>query len=230
MLMKQEYPGPADDEQHFETLLPAFTDGRYMCIDGKPIFLVWRPLGFPDPQAWVRRWRAMADAAGLPGLHLVGIFRPGSASPEAYGFDASVFNDSPPVRGWGSWRNPVKLAYYRLLTELGVPTVWSYEKSIDHFLPDQLGPTQYPSVINAWDNSPRSGVKGLVLHGSTPELFSRALRKAFALTRSRQDDTRLVFLKSWNEWAEGNHLEPDLRFGHGYLEVVREEIRREISR
>jgi hypothetical protein len=36
-----------------------------------------------------------------------------------------------------------------------------------------------------------------------------------------------VFIKSWNEWAEGNHLEPDLRFRCGYLKVIAEELHRE---
>jgi hypothetical protein len=35
---------------------------------------------------------------------------------------------------------------------------------------------------------------------------------------------RIIFVKSWNEWVKGNHLEPDLRFGRGYLHVIKEEI------
>jgi lipopolysaccharide biosynthesis protein len=63
-----------------------------------------------------------------------------------------------------------------------------------------------------------------VLHGSTPELFRRQLRFALNLVADVPVERRIVFIKSWNEWAEGNHLEPDLRFGHGYLRVLMEEI------
>ena len=229
VLVKQEYPGPGDDEQHFESLLPAFLDSRYMRVDGKPIFLVWRPLAFPDSRETVARWQAMVRSAGLDGLHLVGIFRPGSEAPERFGFDASIYNNNPPVRSWGSWRNPAKLIYYRLVRALGIPTVYSFEKAMSFFMPDELSETMYPSVVNGWDNSPRSGANGLVLTGWNPELYRLLLRKAFEMTRSRSrvKNGRLIFLKSWNEWAEGNHLEPDLREGHGYLKVILEELEAE---
>lgn len=229
ILIEQEYPGLEDDQQHFDALLPAFKDQRYLCVDGKPILLIWRPFGFPDPKAAVDRWRAMAAKAGLAGLHLVGIYRPGSSEPEDVGFDASVYNHNPPVRTWGTWRQPLTLAWNRCLKKLGIPTVYHYDKAIDYFMPNSLPATRYPSVINAWDNTPRSGVNGLVFHGSTPKLFCKALRKAFDLSRLQPTEQRLVFLKSWNEWAEGNHLEPDLKDGHGYLEAIRDELSVEIK-
>ena len=75
-----------------------------------------------------------------------------------------------------------------------------------------------------WDNTPRSGSNGLVLHNSTPELFRRQLKKAIAIAKDVNSDKNIIFIKSWNEWAEGNYLEPDRRFGMGYLEVIREEL------
>lgn len=231
ILIRQEYPGPDDERRHFDTLLPALRDRRYLCVGGKPVLLVWRPFGLPDPKASVLRWRDMAARAGLAGLHLVGIHRPGADAPESVGFDASVHNHNPPLRGWGSWRNPLRLAYYRCLRALGIPTLYRYEQAIGHFLPDALPATRYPSVINGWDNTPRSGVNGLVFHGATPALYGKALRRAFDLGRaSARGDGRLVFLKSWNEWAEGNHLEPDLRDGHAYLQTLRAELEREQAR
>ncbi len=102
-----------------------------------------------------------------------------------------------------------------------------YDAAMKYFLPTEPLQTQYPSVIHAWDNTPRSGVNGIVFQGASPERFRVALRKAFDLTREQKPDHRLVFLKSWNEWAEGNHLEPDLRDGHGFLKVIAEELRKE---
>ena len=231
VLMQQTYPGGEDDKEHFQALLPAFQDKRYIRINDKPVMVIWRPFGFPDTEATLLRWRKLAHEAGLSGLHFVGIFRPGSPSPEEHGFDASIYNNSPPLRGWGSWSNPLKLAYIRCLTKFGIPTVYSFEKGVSYFLPDALALNRYPSVVHGWDNTPRSGAGGLALHKPTPDLYRNELRKAFSLSRHHSEiqDGRLIFLKSWNEWAEGNHLEPDLRDGHSYLEVIREELDAELS-
>ena len=78
-------------------------------------------------------------------------------------------------------------------------------------------------VIPNWDNSPRSGKRGFVLHGSTPELFRIHFRKALQMIQDFPPEHRIIFVKSWNEWAEANHLEPDLKFGRGYLKVLKEE-------
>jgi hypothetical protein len=88
------------------------------------------------------------------------------------------------------------------------------------------GIRSYPCVIPNWDNTPRSGARGFVLHDATPERFRVAMRAAVERVRSEPADERLIFIKSWNEWAEGNHLEPDERSGRGYLDVVRDELTR----
>ena len=67
-------------------------------------------------------------------------------------------------------------------------------------------------------------MNGLVMEGSTPELFRQSVRQALDNVLNKPPEHRLVFLKSWNEWAEGNHMEPDLRFGHAYLDALRNEI------
>ena len=82
----------------------------------------------------------------------------------------------------------------------------------------------FPCVVPNWDDTPRLGRWGWVLHESSPELFAEHLRHALSLIADRPFEKRLVFLKSWNEWAEGNHLEPDERYGHGYLEAARREL------
>ena len=224
-LIEQKYLGIYDDHAHFDTLLPAFEDRRYIHVNDKPLFIIYKPFGIPNLEITLKRWRSMAARAGLPGLYLVGMFSPGDSDPEEYGFDASIHHQNPPLRPWGTWKNPMKFIYYALQRKLGIPTIFSYRKAIDYFLPSQLFDSRYPSVIHSWDNSPRSGVNGLVLQGASPELFRSALRRAITIVKERPAENRLIFLKSWNEWAEGNHLEPDLRDGHKYLQVVLEESR-----
>jgi hypothetical protein len=229
VMIEQTYPGEADDQAHFESLLPAFKDARYMRVDGRPIFVVYSPHRLPDAAAFVRRWQGMARAAGLGGLYLVGLRPKNQVEPELAGFDASIYFHLGTLRRWPSWRRPFSSARDVLLNKLKIPTLIPYSTVIRDSLPEPGCETAIPSVVHAWDNTPRSGFRGRVLTGSSPEAFRPVLRRAFEITRGDRKlaDSRLVFLKSWNEWAEGNHLEPDLRDGTGYLEVIRDEFRRE---
>jgi hypothetical protein len=72
-----------------------------------------------------------------------------------------------------------------------------------------------------WDNTPRSGSNGLVLKNSSPDSFRRVLENAIQSVQKNSSDKKIIMLKSWNEWAEGNHLEPDLKFGLSYLEAIK---------
>ena len=67
-------------------------------------------------------------------------------------------------------------------------------------------------------------MNGLVLHDANPEAFRKHLREALNRITNLPQENRIVFAKAWNEWAEGNHLEPDMRYGHGFLQVVKDEI------
>jgi hypothetical protein len=108
---------------------------------------------------------------------------------------------------------------------LSRPTVIEYAEAMVHFLTYASSEAQsYPCVLPNWDHSPRAGAASLIFHNSTPELFRQHLRQAVRLVADRPFEDRFVFVKSWNEWAEGNYLEPDLRFGHQYLDVVRTEV------
>lgn len=224
ILIEQTYPGDDDHRKHFDLLLPAFQDRRHIIMDGKPVFVIYRPMEIPDVRRVMQLWREMATKAGLKGLHLVGVEGP-NWQPKEHGFDASITPRLPARRGWVSWRTPVKRLMQNSQIKKGWPTIHSYEHVLSYLLnkPTQ-GIENYPCVIPNWDNTPRSGSNGLVLQGSTPELFRRHLREAFGLAKNLPDDRQFVFIKSWNEWAEGNHLEPDLKFGHAYLDVVAEEL------
>ena len=123
------------------------------------------------------------------------------------------------------WTSPQQKLKLQLADWRRIPTIHKYEEVIDHLVPDPVETIEsFPCVIPNWDNTPRSGANGMVLHGSTPELFRTHLRKALLRTAAAPAGRRLVFIKSWNEWAEGNYLEPDLRYGRGYLQAIREEL------
>ena len=225
VLIEQTYPGEADHRAHFEALLPAFRDPRYIRVDGKPLFVLYQPHEIPDAPSALRLWRDMARRAGLPGLYIVGN-DVGRQTPSELGLDALTAYQLPPRRPWVSRREPIKWLKRRYELWAGEPTVYRYEDVLPTLLPPEMpGVENFPCMIPNWDNTPRSGKNGLVLHESTPELFRRHALQAYERVRKREPEHRIVFIKSWNEWAEGNYLEPDRKFGHEYLEVLRDVFR-----
>jgi len=225
ILIEQTYPGMADHQQHLSTLLEAFHDPRYLHVDGKPLFLVYKPMSIPDIRRVTDYWRQLAVHSGLVGLYLVGVYTNTKTHPHEYGFDAISPPRLPPKRNNSSWRHPVAKLLKLHDEWRGRPTIYRYADIIADLLPPpNPGILQHPCVIPNWDNTPRSGANGLVLHNSTPELFRIHLRAALAQAAKEPPGHQLIFVKSWNEWAEGNHLEPDLKYGRQYLEIVREEL------
>jgi Glycosyltransferase WbsX len=229
VLLEQNYPGADDDRDHFASLVPAFSDHRYVTVAGRPLFYVFRPEQLPEPAAFVERWQAMATAAGFPGLYLVAEASGLLGGEYAYtgaaadGFDASVTMRLPADNRASRHRA------MRVGRKAGLPEIYTYAKHPFPTTPDPRLARMLPSVYPNWDNTPRSGRRGLVLHGSTPARFRVHVRAALDAVAAVPETERFVFVKSWNEWAEGNHLEPDRRFGRGYLEVLAEELRRGVT-
>jgi|GEM_PF-57616 Lipopolysaccharide biosynthesis protein len=214
VLMEQVYPGPEDELAHFEALAQAFADPRYVKIEGRNLFLVYNPSGLPDATAFTRHWRALARERGLPDFHFV---EHGSREWVGRGFDSCV--DNAPFINFNDEEAPV-----RFLDPEVRPTVREYAAYVRQMAQKDLPPEEHPLAVHAWDNTPRSGGRGHALVGSTPELFGRHLRDLLTKIAHRPRSRRVLFLKSWNEWAEGNHLEPDVRWGRAYLEALRDAL------
>lgn len=230
-LIEQVYHGKEDEEAHFYALLDAFYDKRYITIEGKPVFYIYQPHKIPECKRFVESWQRMAAKSGLKGLYLIGEDHTMQWNPQEAGFDASVPH-SPGVVFHKLLTSHEKSGllverseYYYSKYDSAKPKIFYYEDYIKTALQDlATNFLQYPSILPNWDNTPRCGFNGFVLINSTPELFRIHLKNAIEQVSDRPQDKRVIFVKSWNEWAEGNHLEPDLRFGRRYLEVCRDEV------
>lgn len=235
ILQKQEYPGKKDYENHFYALLDAFTDDRYITVDGMPIIIIFSPLEIPDSKQFIEIWQNLAVKEGLKGFHFIAI-ADHNWDREAYGFDSYCVDYFTVVRTnidnlhrtfWGRiskslFKKDINEIYRRVFRR---PATYSYRDIIKYaFHSDKYTQKQYPCIYSNWDNTPRSKHNGVVFQNSTPELFRAHLKDAIKLVDKRPRDKRFVFIKSWNEWAEGNYLEPDQEFGNAYLKVIKEEV------
>ena len=246
VLMEQTYPGTEDDIAHFNSLLPAFRDPRYMTVDGKLIFVIYDPLKFINIERFIETWRKLAEKNGLRGFHFVGmtpstltlrVAADGSrqrvmpnlkSSAKIFkdvldlGFDS--VNSFGKRRGEmlyeGKWKNLAKT----ILRHVGLPTGsirYDYERTVcNYFAPEDSWENVYPTILPQWDRTPRVSSWDGVYVNATPEKFEKHIRQALELIKDKAPEHRILFLKSWNEWGEGNYVEPDLQWGHGFLDAI----------
>lgn len=226
LLIEQLYPGKEDHILHFNTLLPAFKDKRYIKVDEKPLFYIYSPLKVPNIELFIMLWNDLAKRNGLKGIHFVTqthnideieILR-------KKGFDAVNI-----IRLFHFFKKDfsfVEKVYMKIVKKiLRVGQAVDYERASKYFSgeEDKLNYC-YPTIIPNWDHSPRSGRNGHILIKVTPEKFRKHVRSVINSVLLKEREHRLIFLRSWNEWGEGNYIEPDLKFGRSFLEVLKNEI------
>jgi hypothetical protein len=213
VLIAQEY-SEADDLAHIRWLASAFADPRYIKIDGRPLMLVYRPSDLPDPKRSTDLWRREAERLGFPDLYLCwveGWSRP-TGGPEKFGFDATVgFVEFLELRRL--FTAEASMRGHRILDYVS-----TYEARLNR--PPHPW-KHFPAVTVGWDNTARHASNATLFESATPEHYRRWLAGAVDSLAAVREEENYLFIVAWNEWAEGNHLEPDLRFGRAFLEATR---------
>jgi lipopolysaccharide biosynthesis protein len=226
VLMAQEHSHD-DDREHIESLIPVFRDERYIRVNGKPLFLVYKTNLLPDPKKTAEIWREAARKAGIGELYLVRVengFQGYDPSPLELGFDAAV--EFAPNWGYLGAEISGGFELHREYRDCN-PRIYDYDKIMGGMLgmrkPDyKLFRGAFPS----WDNSARRRNEPIIFANSSPEKYAFWLSQIARYTLDNfQGDERLLFINAWNEWGEGCHLEPDQKYGVQYLEATRNALR-----
>jgi glycosyltransferase involved in cell wall biosynthesis len=224
ILIAQQYS--RDDGVAFiRSLFPLFDDRRYLRVGGRPLLLVYNIGDIPNIAQTVSLWRETARREGPGEIYLAAVQRNALDDPTSYGFDAAV--EFPPL-GHAAENRVDRID---VTNPAFRGTVFGYASLAAHYLMlPRPAYRQFRGVTPMWDNTARRQNEGMVVVDSSPELFGVWLGHAIAQTRLRhRGDERLLFVNAWNEWAEGNHLEPDRRYGRRYLEAVRAARSREFA-
>lgn len=221
MLIEQTY-SPEDDQAHFEAILPMLRDKRYIQVDGKPLLMVYRPFDLPDGKAWTERWQKMAKSAGFNGLFLLGHALIATDRKRVLDLGFNAVNIVP----LGDVKRSLGLAMHHWATFINYlrgrsPLVYDYARAIHLFASPVMKEEQVvPTILPNWDHTPRSKMRGFLLNGSNPEAFRTHVQAIKQIVDKKQN--QLVMLKSWNEWGEGNYMEPDSRWDRQYLDVLQQ--------
>ena len=248
ILIEQLYPGEQDYINHFKCVLPAFKDKRYIMVDGKPFFLIFDPLNFKDVKNFILCWNKLAKENGFNGVHFVGVgstsFRKDSKSGYNFfhvnserenfqrildlGFDA--VNSQGLTRGILKNQGLVQMyfkAFLKRVCKLNiVDTVKQKDLNKNIFCEEDKWENVYPTIIPNFDRTPRTNLDTFITD-STPEEFKKSIKECLKLIKHKNTDHQIILVKSWNEWGEGNYMEPDIKYGRGYIEAMREALNEE---
>lgn len=229
---------------HFNYVLPAFLDKRYIKVDGKPIFYIWDIDSIPDVTAFIEMWQDLAKRNGLKGIYFVGLLNTLQFKKSTNGKPLPILNDlGSSIDGIlekhfdavntintkraeyfydGRFKTISDMIASRFLRYYRMK-VYDYRKLIDNmFVEEEKRENVWPMIIPNWDRSPRAGREASIYINTTPNMFKETLIRALDIVKDKERDHRIIIIKSWNEWGEGNYLEPDLKYGHAYLDVLKE--------
>ena len=226
LLVEQLYPGEEDNRRHFLSLLEAFKDNRYMRIGGKLVFMIYKPLSFPLCREFMDQWNHLAAENGLNGFHFIGHCQNPKSMQDIneildIGFDAvNVLRlDNYKFGAYNFFNRTKNFVFHRILNR---PYINDYKRVINHLVgAEDLKENVYPSLVPNWDHTPRSGRGGYLYENCEPVLFEHHCKMVIDEVKDKSEPNRIIFLKSWNEWGEGNYMEPDLRYGYGYIDALK---------
>lgn len=226
MLMEQKYLGIEDYSAYFYRMLPIFRDDRYFRVNDRPFVIVYSPLESSEIGVYLKCWRELANKEGLGDFYFVGRDA-GCRNVDRIldiGFDAVYEDDVFNIHHELGLAKKIALYLKRRL--FGRPTVFQYRDAIKHMVPDEAKRREViPVIAPNWDHSPRSGRNAILLDNCEPKYFQQVAEHAREVVSAKPDDEQIVIIKAWNEWGEGNHMEPDLRYGTGYLDALRDSLR-----
>jgi hypothetical protein len=225
VLMQQNY-GETDDIDHITWLCKnVFCDKRYITIDGAPVFALYKANLLPDVKKTLITWRAEAAKLGFSKIYILGVQSSGAnyINPDELGFDAAMefqpdWEQLQKTDLWSRFK-------YKFRLNIGQPVVFDYKAIVDKMLARKApNYKQYPCITPSWDNSARKRHNAIILHESSPKIYGYWLKEILRKFKPFSKDENLLFINAWNEWAEGNHLEPDRKWGRGYLEETKKAL------
>ncbi|MHC1708676.1 MAG: glycoside hydrolase family 99-like domain-containing protein [Bacteroidales bacterium] len=218
ILLKQDY-SENDAAEFIRYLIPFFKDARYIRIENRPVLMIYRASSFPDFLVYRSVWERECSQNGILNPYLVTVLTRGASNPGSYQMDAGV------ERVLHDWTHG-KVPNLRDILHPFVPlnaNILDYHAVVKFYSKQHHKKqfTYFRSLVPIWDNTARYAADAYVVHESNPELFQQWLQECCEYTKNELSaDRQFIMINAWNEWAEGAHLEPDTRFGYGYLNSV----------
>jgi GT2 family glycosyltransferase len=208
-----------DDRAVIRDMIRYLQHPNYIRVEGKPLLVVYRVSLFPDFKKTAETWRKICREEGVGEIQIVMAesfeFSLRAINPQDYGADALV--EFPPHNMFSPKPAPGEMINRRFSGQ-----IMDYNVELLKYVQKDISPcVEYKTVMPGWDNTARKQDTSYIFEGSSPGAYQAWLEEVIRITREQNSNQqRIVFINAWNEWGEGNHLEPDQRYGHRYLEAT----------
>ncbi len=220
LLKEQKYLGAKDYKKYFNYLKSHFLSENYIKKDNKPIFGIFMPDLIPDLSEFIELFNKWAIELGFDGIFWLAENTNNESNYVKYFdryFDSVVFLK-------GRKNSPIGYFFEKLNTKTKGkinfgPFIYSYKNLSDLYKNYELNENELGVIFSGWDTGIRHAKNGIILKNLSIASFDNHIHDVLEKTTKNNSD--IIILKSWNEWAEGNLLEPDSIFGSELLNVLK---------
>lgn len=209
ILLEQDYGDEQDWIAHLDYLLPFFKDKRYICIQNKPVFLIYKPRLIKCFDKMKKIWNDIAIKNGFDGIYFI------ATNELKYDLYDAVILQQPGMVLSQYYKESTYSEEYPVKKSIDYEELWMHIINVDYSSYRDV----YVGGVVGYDDTPRRGSNGTSIINASPEIFEKYLKKLIKLNENNGVD--MVFLNAWNEWGEGMYLEPDEKYGYRYLEAVK---------
>ncbi len=225
ILIPQIYGGEEEWEAHYRYFRPYFLDKRYIKEDNRPVLMIYRLRNIPRFNDMIRYWNECARKDGFSGIFIISMNRCRENVEKSRWVNASVDFEPNRTKAELLVEKPVlqpREVGGLLWNRLAMRCI-DYRKLNEKMIDKEHVKNHFRMAFVDFDDSPRRNTRAVIMKGSSPRRFGKYLKKTIQL--SLQEGNEYVFLNAWNEWGEGNYLEPDIRYGYGYLNQIKKVLK-----
>lgn len=239
VLIEQKYGEESEWKEHFNYLLPFFKDERYIKENNRPLLVIYRPELIECLDKMLKFFDEEAKKNGFDGIDFAYQHAGYTVSPnceESLFKYALEYHPNCAQVFMGMNRNTfIKriekeiATYFEKKFKINIREKLKRQK-LRHYNYDEIweyiinmkprNEKCIPGAFVDWDNTPRRGEKGFVMDGASPEKFEKYMTRQIKHAKEEYKKD-MMFIFSWNEWAEGGYLEPDEKNGYGYLQALK---------
>lgn len=246
VLQKQDHiPKKSRWNEHFNYLLPYFKDKRAICVDGKPVFLIYQPFLINKSSEMITFFNNKAKKNGLPGLYFIAIknhkyhssnflqsydgimkFQPREAytskdfRSENFISRLEILRILPARIQLYFSKFYQKISNYKIYDSKKIWSIILKNSFINEFKMYNL--QIFESAFFEWDNTARYKNKAKIFTSLKRHEMKTNFKKL--IQKAKKNNSKFIFFNAWNEWSESAYLEPDKKNGYEKLEVIKEVI------